>query len=45
MQSLAAHLRALTEEQLTSLVANRRDATLEPAPKTADQLGCFTRRR
>ncbi|OKI64361.1 helicase-associated domain-containing protein [Micromonospora sp. CB01531] len=38
MQSLADHLRTLTQEQLTSLVANRRDATIEPAPKTADQL-------
>ncbi|BCB86233.1 hypothetical protein Psuf_035460 [Phytohabitans suffuscus] len=38
MQSLAAHLRTLTMEQLTSLVASRRDASLEPAPKTADRL-------
>ncbi|MEW2383025.1 helicase-associated domain-containing protein [Micromonospora sp. NPDC047707] len=38
MQSLAAYLRTLTQEQLTSVVANRRDATLEPAPTTADQL-------
>ncbi|MEU4481723.1 helicase-associated domain-containing protein [Micromonospora sp. NPDC023966] len=38
MQSLAAHLRTLTQEQLTSLLANRRDATVEPAPKTVDQL-------
>lgn len=38
MQSLAAHLRTLTLEQLTSLVATRRDVTVEPAPKSADQL-------
>lgn len=38
MQSLAVHLRALAQEQLTGLVASRRDATLEPAPKTAEQL-------
>ncbi|PSK61354.1 hypothetical protein B0E53_06751 [Micromonospora sp. MH33] len=38
MQSLADHLRTLTQEQLTSLVASRRDATVEPAPKTAEQL-------
>jgi hypothetical protein len=38
VQSLAAHLRTLTAEQLTSLVASRRDVSLEPAPKTADQL-------
>ncbi|MEH1011813.1 helicase-associated domain-containing protein [Micromonospora sp. CPCC 206060] len=38
MESLAAYLRTLTQDQLTSLVANRRDATIEPAPKTADQL-------
>ncbi|MEO3779929.1 helicase-associated domain-containing protein [Micromonospora sp. B11E3] len=38
MQSLAAHLCALTQEQLTALVAKRRDATIEPAPQTADQL-------
>ncbi len=38
LASLAAHLRTLTQDQLTSLVATRRDATLEPAPKTADQL-------
>ncbi|MFE9202548.1 helicase-associated domain-containing protein [Micromonospora sp. NPDC007230] len=38
VQSLAAHLRTLTEAQLTSLVATRRDATIEPAPKTVDQL-------
>jgi hypothetical protein len=38
VQSLAAHLRALTHDQLTDLVANRRDATIEPAPQSADQL-------
>lgn len=38
MQSLATHLRTLTEEQLTSLVASRRDATVEPAPQTVEQL-------
>ena len=36
--SLAAHLRALTEDRLTGLVEDRRDVTLEPAPKTTDQL-------
>ncbi len=36
--SLAAHLRTLTQDQLTGLVSIRRDATFEPAPTTADQL-------
>ncbi|OZV84404.1 hypothetical protein CA850_00645 [Micromonospora echinospora] len=38
MHSVAAYLRTLTQEQLTSLVADRRDATIEPAPTTADEL-------
>ncbi|BCJ57172.1 helicase-associated domain-containing protein [Micromonospora endophytica] len=38
MQSLAVFLRTLTEAQLTSLVATRRDVTLEPAPQTTEQL-------
>jgi hypothetical protein len=38
VRSLATHLRALSQDQLTTLVASRRDATLEPAPTTVDQL-------
>ncbi|WP_157411082.1 helicase-associated domain-containing protein [Actinoplanes rectilineatus] len=36
--TLAAHLRTLTEDQLAGLVAMRRDATIEPVPKTVDKL-------
>jgi hypothetical protein len=38
VRSLAAHLRTLSQDQITGLVALRRDATIEPAPKTIDQL-------
>ncbi|WP_328459358.1 helicase-associated domain-containing protein [Actinoplanes sp. NBC_00393] len=33
-QSLAVHLKTLTRQELTELLSARRDATLEPAPKT-----------
>lgn len=36
--ALAVHLRTLAEDQLTALVATRRDVTIEPVPKTVDQL-------
>jgi hypothetical protein len=36
--ALTRHLRTLTEEQLTALVAIRRDVTVEPAPESTDQL-------
>jgi hypothetical protein len=36
--TLAAHLGALTGDQLTALVAIRRDATIVPVPKSIDQL-------
>ncbi|MET0415841.1 MAG: helicase-associated domain-containing protein [Actinoplanes sp.] len=36
--ALAHHLRTLTEEQLTQLVSIRRDATIEPAPRTTEHL-------
>jgi hypothetical protein len=38
VRSLTTHLRALSQDQLTDLVAFRRDATMEPAPTTVDQL-------
>lgn len=36
--SLTAHLRTLTQDQVTALVTMRRDVTVDPAPKTTEQL-------
>ncbi|BEL09314.1 helicase-associated domain-containing protein [Actinoplanes sichuanensis] len=38
VDSLAAHLRTLGQDQLTALVAIRRDVTLDPPPKTAEEV-------
>jgi hypothetical protein len=38
VSALAAHLRTLGEDQLTRLIAIRRDATLEPVPRSVDEL-------
>jgi hypothetical protein len=36
--SLAAHLRTVTQDQLAALVTIRRDVTIDPAPKTAEEV-------
>jgi XPB/Ssl2-like helicase family protein len=36
--ALSAHLRALAEDELSGLIRARRDVTIEPVPKTVDQL-------